>query len=128
MLLGFLLGAIIPLAIIVIHIVYISKTNLLQRRIDVVDALLQRLARAEEDIRELQRKLTAPKEPPGLTKVEPVAAMTPSAASKPQPIVAEPRRVEAQPAAAPSVISPPSPSRRRDEWEALIGGKLLNRI
>lgn len=41
---------------------------------------------------------------------------------------APPQRTPPPIAASPHISRPPAPSRSREEWEALIGGKLLNRI
>ena len=75
---------------------------------------IQKVAKPEKVGRSLRKR-------PGSVRLRKDAGKTIPAISSPQPPVTPP-------AAALSKPSAPSKSRTRGEWEALIGGKLLNRI
>ncbi|MGH7494938.1 MAG: DUF2339 domain-containing protein, partial [bacterium] len=133
------------LIMIVLLIVYISKTNGLTRQITLL----------EFELDSLRRKISSPAPtvaPPPITikpEEKTSQSITPSLPDQPtpavKPSVSRPP-VAAKPAekTSPPIISqipiqpttaadapaptPPRPSRTRAEWEALIGGKLLNRI
>jgi uncharacterized membrane protein len=94
------------IALFALLVVYIRKTNQLLEKIQKLESELYGLRNA-------------------------VHSLKPA-----QPSAAQPQLVSPAPTTPPSVIQPPQPtlslptppSRTRSEWEALIGGKLLNRI
>jgi uncharacterized membrane protein len=112
----------------------------------IIAVLFSRISRLERELRHLSASIPAVirsilKEGPGAAVAEPARAAaekTPPAAARPetvsaplpsplppptpQPQAAPPRQEPPRPSA------PPPPSRTKEEWEALIGGKLLNRI
>ena len=134
LLLGVLFGF-VSITLIVLLVVFISKTNTIIQRMHALEAVWGRLQRIEEELAGLRGRFAVPKNvvlaepsPPGT-----IAAARPLAPS----VAAEPpaRRESVTPSPAPAVITTaridvpkPPPSRTREEWEALIGGKLLNRI
>jgi uncharacterized membrane protein len=124
-LLGLAFG-LITVGLLVLLIVYVVKTNAIVRRLTEVEDHVRRLRFLEDDVAELRRKV------PGQVSVaEPRPAVEspktvePSFAASPPPQPVEPP-VSAIPFTVPS--APVKSSRSREEWEALIGGKLLNRI
>jgi len=119
------------LLLIILVVIYIRKTNRLSEAIQLLQFELRALKAG-------QAAAPAPSEP---------RVVTPTAAPSPVPIVPAWPEVPATAtpaAAAPSATAPPlprelpppplppkppaKPSRTRAEWEALVGGKLLNRI
>ncbi|MDZ7267935.1 MAG: DUF2339 domain-containing protein [candidate division KSB1 bacterium] len=114
------------LLLIILMVVYIRKTNRLSEAVQLLQFELRVLKAG-------QAAAPAPSEP---------RVVTPTAAPSPVPIVPAWPDVPATAtpaAAAPSATAPPpppaqppkppvKPSRTRAEWEALVGGKLLNRI
>jgi uncharacterized membrane protein len=102
---GFLL---LVLALLVL--VFIYKVNELSKKVDSLQAELYRRQQASS---------------PTPTSNRPAAFEVPPA----QPPAAKPFATPAIPfPTAQSLPPPPKPSRTRAEWEALVGGKLLNRI
>lgn len=138
LLLGFLF-ALVPIGLIIVLVVYISKTNDLIRKIHLLELEFPRLQRLEDELAGLKERLIfsgqvarpesrpatgRPPLPAESAAPPPVRATTP--VRHPEPFAQQP--VPAQ-APQPSLALPkPAPSRTREEWEALIGGKLLNRI
>jgi uncharacterized membrane protein len=129
--LGFFL-VLIPVSCLVLLIVFITKTNALTHRVEML----------ESQMRYAWEKREAPTVTPR-TAQQPAAAAVPPAQSpvaSPRPVVAPatPVAPAAQVTLSPAPVTPeierwsvdtmPAPSRTREEWEALIGGKLLNRI
>lgn len=102
---------VVLLAIVGLLLFAVLRSILLQRR--VID-LESRLASLERSVRDLSLQQTSPPPPPAITLLESPLAPPPS--TRPPGIFLEP----AQPA--------PRPSRTREEWEAFVGGRLLNRI
>jgi uncharacterized membrane protein len=110
----------IPLLGIILLLVYMGKTNTLTKKV----------AMLEESIRALRDTAGSLKTESGKTVIQ-VARYpdTKAPVSVAAPPKQEPVAAPSPPTPAPSVaIVPPKPSRTREEWEALIGGKLLNRI
>ena len=110
----------VPLLVIILLLVYMSKTNTLTRKVTVL----------EGDMRALRAGISIP-------RTEPESHVIPAdrAPERKPPVSITPTPKQEPPAAASlptpaRAIAPvPSrPSRTREEWEALIGGKLLNRI
>ncbi len=101
------------LILFVLLIIYIRQTN----------KLSEKILKLEQEIYGLRNA---------------VSSLSPTAPILPKTTTAEPRREDAissrpKPSPQPAIPPPPSPiliqpSRTREEWEALIGGKLLNRI
>lgn len=120
--------ALILLVLIIIVAVYIFRTHRLEVRVDSLAQQVDRLNAA------VPARLPTPAVPP-----QPVVTPTPerAIALTPPPLpVAQPASVpvRAAPLAAPEPLPPAAPalpvrvSRSREEWELLVGGKLLNRI
>src|SRR5437867_2530631 len=77
---GFFLAGLVPIAVIVLLIVYINKTNSILRKMGVMDSVLFRLRSIEDDVAALRRELT--------THHEPVRPATPAVSD----VRAEPQR------------------------------------
>ena len=94
-----------------------SRIKMLEKQVAGLRTLLESLDRAVE-----QRR-------PGQAP-EPARPVSPSAAIPQAGRREEPSPPPARVPSAPAAPAPPprKPSRSREEWEALIGGKLLNRI
>ena len=132
---GVFLAIAIPLGIVVLLIVYVNKTNALERRTDHLDTILFRLRSIEDDLSDLRRGLTvsAGKDKPVEKPETHLESVPPSTADSglTEPVTAStlpPASLSQKPAGLPPLFIAPPPSRTRGEWEALIGGKLLNRI
>lgn len=140
-LLGLMFG-VIPIGILVLLVIFISKTNSIALRLKFLESEVNRIRTLEADILELKALLKEPtrgKEPSTAAPVVPVVA-------SPQPSVprvqvtatSKPLHVDAvMEQGPPGAVAPPpvsrdlpshTPSHTREEWEAMIGGKLLNRI
>lgn len=101
-------------------------------------SLNERIERLEREVSELRSRLetlsgsVVPEIPrTGKAGAEPVRVETPPVPDAVRPAVVLPPRAAVPPPLAPVLSTPesrPSPSRSREEWETLIGGKLLNRI
>jgi uncharacterized membrane protein len=95
-----------------------------------VERLSARIAALQSRIDRLEREHTAPRAME--SRETPVAAFTaPMAERRDSPAVPAVTRVTEHQPARESAPPPPrvlQPSRSKEEWEALIGGKLLNRI
>ena len=113
----------VVLVLFILLLVYISKTSALANRLEFLARELSvHLAR----IQELEGKVVARPQPP--PQPPPVTAAAPSVPIPPPiPQASAPSTVRPEPPAT-VTLPPPKPSRTREEWEALIGGKLLNRI
>ncbi|MCI0699053.1 DUF2339 domain-containing protein [candidate division KSB1 bacterium] len=106
------------LVLLIVLIAYIRKTNQLSEKILKLESEIYGLRNA---VHSLQPASTPAAEPRAERAAQPAPAVSPTRATSP-PIAARP-----QPQ--PSIPLPSAPpSRTREEWEALIGGKLLNRI
>ena len=71
----------------------------------------------------------APKKTGGSLRRRPSPARARGRLERPAPAVSSPRPpATIMPAVSAPPVSPPAKSRTKEEWEALIGGKLLNRI
>lgn len=108
-----LCGAIV--ALIVLVGIIRNHSNRLEN-IELRLSILDRLVREVHELREQIKHLGTPELSRKEEKVEP--KKTALAAATPPPIGA----------VAPPVTSEEKPSRTREEWESLIGGKLMNRI
>ncbi len=102
------------LLLLVLLIVYIRKTNQLSEKIFKMEIELRGFRNA---MHSFQSTPTPAAEPDAERAVPPAPVVSP-APSTPPPMTPLP----AMP------LPPMPPSRTREEWEALIGGKLLNRI
>jgi len=101
------------LILLVLLIIYIRQTN----------KLAEKVLKLEQEVYGLRNA---------------VSSLSPTAPVSPKTTTAEPRReatISSRPAPSPQpALTPPpppisiQPSRTREEWEALIGGQLLNRI
>lgn len=120
--------ALILFVLIIIVAVYIFRTHQLEGK---VDSLARQLDRLNATVPAGLPRPAAPSQP--------VVTPTPARAVAPTPPplpVAQPAPVplRAEPLAAPELLPPAAPalpvqvSRSREEWELLVGGKLLNRI
>jgi uncharacterized membrane protein len=102
----------------------------------VIASLYSRVARLERELRQLTGSIPAIVR--SLFDEKPAGSASPLSAAMKMRVAAAPDVLRATGAAppAPAPVPPPSPrvepppvpSRTKEEWEALIGGKLLNRI
>ncbi len=132
----FLVLDLLPLAAFVILIVLIAKTISNSTKIGTLDWQVKKLQALERQVGELSAYIEALKNQidelgsPSTRKKEPVAAkiaLPPPVSREQVPYASTPPVSEVfQPLQRTS--SSATPSRTREEWEALIGGKLLNRI
>jgi uncharacterized membrane protein len=102
------------LLLLVLLIVYIRKTNQLSEKIFKMEIELRGLRNAVHS----SQSMPTPAAEPGAERAVPPAPVVSPAPSTPPPMTPLP----AMP------LPPMPPSRTREEWESLIGGKLLNRI
>jgi uncharacterized membrane protein len=121
--------SIIPIAAFVVLIVLIAKTMGNSTRLDNAEWELKKLPTLLRRVDELERELLELKTPGIFEKKEQAKPKVESVSKE----LAFPQAVSATPAT--PIIQPgmfqaeqPRPSRTREEWESLIGGKLLNRI
>lgn len=90
----------------------------------VLASLSSRINRLEQELRRLAQRLP-------LAEPIPAAASAPAVMKPPPavPLIPAPPKAALSPVATVHLtLPPPLPSRSKEEWEALIGGKLLNRI
>jgi uncharacterized membrane protein len=110
----------------------------------VLGTLFSRLHHLSETVRTLERAISSLNA--RLSEIEPGPLADQKSTPRPPPKVQEPERPATVPPAQPAIKAgttpqtlpaptperipapPPKPSRSKEEWEALIGGKLLNRI
>ncbi|NUM75746.1 DUF2339 domain-containing protein, partial [candidate division KSB1 bacterium] len=107
------------LLLTILVFVFIRKVNELSRKVDYLQSELLRR----------QQMVTPPAGVAGVTHAPESPAASPAITSEPKPIF--PQAPAAPTPPPPKPLSPPPPpkhSRTRAEWEALVGGKLLNRI
>jgi uncharacterized membrane protein len=128
-----LIAGLVPIALIVLLVIYISKTNSIALRITLIERELHHLRQLEGDVVELKGNVPAQKAVPQPAAVEKTSEARPfnqaaSSVSVPQPQPVQPAAPLPLPVSPLLYVPPPTPSRTREEWEALIGGKLLNRI
>jgi uncharacterized membrane protein len=120
------LALILCLGAVITLIVILSKMSETTSRIRVLEE------RVSYILQELQGTgTTAEAKPPVVTDIHPEPSQTVAEISAPVPPVVSVNTPppEPVPPPAPLFTPPPSaPSRTQEEWEALIGGKLLNRI
>ena len=133
---GVFLAIAIPVGIIVLLLVYVGKTNTLERKTELLDSIFFRLRSIEEELSELRRKNAAvPRQtqPPPKSESEvhlapaPTTGLHVSESAAASTFSTEHQAQSAGEISQP-LFQPPPPSRTREEWEAVIGGKLLNRI
>jgi uncharacterized membrane protein len=128
-----MLLALLPLVLLVILIILIAKTTGNSTRIGNLEWEIKKLHDLERHVNELSISIDALKKQieelkPSLSrrkeseKMVLVQMQTAQPASTPLSLL-----IQAQ-APIPKAEEPPTPSRTHEEWEALIGGKLLNRI
>ena len=129
----FLVVALLPLAAFVILIVLIARTTANSTKIGNLEWEIKKLHDLERHVNELSVSVDALKEQVGQQKPsfsgrkEPEKAEATQAKGTTTPPVVIPSSV-VHDAPLPKPVVPSTPSRTREEWEALIGGKLLNRI
>lgn len=107
------------LLLVILILVFIRKVNELSKRVDYL----------QSEVLRRQQTVTPPAAVAGMPQVTEEPAASPAIISEPAPI--SPKAPEAQTSPIPKPLPPPPPpkhSRTRAEWEALVGGKLLNRI
>jgi len=124
-----LILSIIPIAAFVVFIVLIAKTMGNSTRLDNAEWELKKLPTLLRRVDELERELQAlksPEVPEKKEQLEPKVELVLKESPIPQVAPATPARPSVQPARVQA--EQPKPSRTREEWESLIGGKLLNRI
>lgn len=147
LLVGLVLG--LPIIFLVLLLVYIGKTNTLTRKIDRLEGEIRQLRLAYR--RETRSRQPVSAEPQLARGSPPVEGVPGEIPARPQPMLEatsgpatpspipprqaptreRPTRPSPQSPAyeRPRSPTPPPPhSRTRAEWEALIGGRLLNRI
>ncbi|MBM2841453.1 MAG: putative rane protein, partial [Bacteroidetes bacterium] len=140
LLLGLIFG-LIPIGLVVLLIVYISKTNVLQQKLTWIEMELHRLRQLEDEVAALKSKAMMQKpggESPILTQKDAMAVPQQGLRTLGDEIAElRGKAVGQKPSTEPLAVAHPTvtpvhaqakPSRTREEWEALIGGKLLNRI
>ncbi len=100
----------------ILLVVYIRKTNQLSEKILKLELEIYGLRNAMHSLQPAPKSAAEPRAE-RVTQPAPAVSPTPPTSA---PIAPQPQ---------PSLSLPPTPpSRTREEWEALIGGKLLNRI
>lgn len=104
------------LLLVILVFVFIRKVNELSRKVDYLQSELLRR----------QQTVTPPAGVAGVTHAPESPAVSPAIASEPKPIFPQAPAAPTPPKPLPP--PPPKHSRTRAEWEALVGGKLLNRI
>ncbi len=129
----FLILALVPIAALVILLVLIAKSSNHTSRIGNLEWHLSRLQALERQVNELSavvRELSeqlAELTAPASRKKDSVRSKISEA--KPEPIAtAPPTTLQPPVTLPPKPVADRTPSRTREEWEALIGGKLFNRI
>ena len=121
------IGAIVLIAMVAGHA---SRLRQLEEQLAGVRGLIASLERAIEELREgraTSRAGPAPVPKSAAVAARPAPAESPAQAKAPAPPTL-PQQAPAHEAKPPTATAAPRPSRSREEWEALIGGKLLNRI
>lgn len=108
------------LVLVVLVVVYISKASSVERRLETAE---RELKAHRSRLQMLEERLVGSPGSPAVTAPAPATPPQPASASPPAPILPQPA-----PQATGAPVPSPKPSRTREEWEALIGGKLLNRI
>ncbi len=121
----------VPIAALVILLVLIAKSSNHTSRIANLEWHLSRLQALERQVSELGATISSLKEQiAGLTG--PGSRKKAVSRGKEKPATPPPKPVAAAhppaPTVAPQQAVQQTPSRTREEWEALIGGKLFNRI
>ena len=122
-----IIGILVALALPVVLIAYMLKTNTLAKKVEELESEIDNLRRSIRSLASAQSPAPTIGEPQAESAASPPiapSATIPSATpSIPPPVVSRPEP-------RPFIFrqSEPQPSRTREEWEALIGGKLLNRI
>ena len=129
----FLVLALLPLAAFVILIVLIAKTTGNSTRIGNLEWEIKKLHDLERHINELSLSIDSLKNEIEVLKLPSSHKREAEKAAFPSEQTMQPTRVASPPAtqiptAPHKPVQPQTPSRTREEWEALIGGKLLNRI
>ncbi len=105
------------LLLAILVLVFIRKVNELSRKVDYL----------QSEILRRQQTVTPPAAVTGMPQAAESTAIRSASTAGPAPISA--KAPEAQPSPIPKPLPPPlKHSRTRAEWEALVGGKLLNRI
>ena len=119
-----ILALLVALALPVVLIVYILKTNALSEKVEELESEIDNLRRSIRSLTPAQST------PPAQTTKEPRTESADSSPIAPSATPSIPPPVISRPEPRPPIFKPPAPqpSRTREEWEALIGGKLLNRI
>jgi uncharacterized membrane protein len=103
------------LILFILLVIYIRKTNQLSEKILKLEVEIYGLRNAVHSL----QPAPAPAQPePKVERVTQPALTVPPTPTTPSPVAPRP----------PAPLPPVPPSRTREEWEALIGGKLLNRI
>lgn len=116
------------LVLLVALIVYIRKTNALSTKVGDLEAEMRQLRNS------IGSTTSAAAASPASVGAEEkfTSPAAPAVPAQPRPAVISPTAPPDFPPAQPKPLfpgaPPPRPSRTRAEWEALIGGKLLNRI
>lgn len=129
----FLFLALLPLAAFIILIVLIAKSSGHSIRIGALEREIKKVHELEERVTVLREYIDALKKDAGGQKSATPPRKTQeeigSPAGKPgQPATLGSPPTRPIPVFAQKPAQPVAPSRTREEWEALIGGKLLNRI
>ena len=115
--------AILLVVTLILLVVFIAKVSNLSGKLTDVDWELKKLKGRVDDLEQpvpagrKRHETTSPSQPVAPQRIASVASVTP--------------RMEPVPASPPKGLYPQGeskPSRTREEWEALIGGKILNRI
>ncbi len=119
--------------LVVLLIVYITKTNSLSRKVEDLEREIHRLKSAVGPPKPATESPSASVIPSQKTKIEPTQVSPTQPATKVTP--PDPRAAIVHPIPStptfqqPSrLVQAPQPSRTKAEWETLIGGKVLNRI
>ncbi len=124
-----ILGLLVALVLPVVLIAYMLKTNTLAKKVEELESEIDKLRRSIRSLASAQSPSPAPtiREPQAESAASPPVAPS---ATIPSATPSIPPPVVSRPEPRPFVFRPPEPqpSRTREEWEALIGGKLLNRI
>jgi len=119
----FLVLALLPLALLVLLIILIARSSGHSIRIGALERHVNDLS---QELESLRNEIDAAKIPGSRKKI--AEKERPVAGEQPEPQRAGALATAPTPAPIPGGAQPIKPSRTREEWEALIGGKLLNRI
>jgi uncharacterized membrane protein len=123
--------ALLAVVILAVPLIYFTaKTTRLEREIADLRWDLMKLKQLVDQLWILGRDRVEPQKPVerGTPATESAKPSVPVQPAKPAPPVRPVSEPQSAPTPPPPSLPEPVPSRTREEWEAFVGGKLLNRI